>query len=94
MIINNIIKRIEFLDIYDLQKYQFCKNPKHAQLYRIQEYTLDFLYYYKREKCMNNTQWIRDEIKLLEKFLKYLKIQIKISNSLYDAKTILDSETL
>lgn len=83
---SDLIKRIRDLYIYDINNHKKYVNPEHARLYKLQEYSISWLYYYQHERRINGTKKYCKDFYLIQKFLKDLKTQIKDSQRLYTSQ--------
>ena len=85
--------RLINLSISDIKEYQKCKNPNHARLVNILNYSTNCLHFYQYKRIslrhLKQTkniedQWLLKEIKLLQDLNKALKSKIKQSNKNYN----------
>lgn len=80
--------RLMYLSISDIKEYQKYKNPNHARLVNILNYSIHWLHFYQYKRHLlrllkqnnnNEDQWLLKEIKLLQDLNKSLKIEIRRS---------------
>jgi hypothetical protein len=86
-----MLSRIKYLRISDITEYIKYKNPQHALLFTILQYSVSWLKFYLRKRSLlqketSEYKWLTQEIKLIANLNKYLKYQIKVSCKKYDIK--------
>lgn len=86
-----MLSRIKYLKISDITEYTKYKNPQHALLFTILQYSVDWLRFYLRKRSLlqketSEYKWLTQEIKLIANLNKYLKYQIKVSCKKYNIK--------